>query len=470
MNIVQENTAPLEAVLKVSLSEEDYRDQVDKELRNLQKKAQMPGFRPGKVPMGIVKKMYGKSVLAEEVNKILADAVYNYIKENELNVLGNPLPDNEKANAIDWENQTEFEFHYEIGLAPEIDLELSEDIEVEYHKIKVEDDIVDNYLKDIRKRYGKMTNPGTAEAEDVLFGEFTEMEAPGKPKDEGHTHKANVYIQYLKDEELKSQLVGAKPGTTVEMDIVKAVDSETEAAAMVGVKKEELDQYSPLFRFVVESISRVEPAELNEELFKKVAPEEDIKTEEEFREHLAGQISQQYQTDADKHFKNVVMEKLVKETDLSLPESFLKKWLLDTNKDNEEITEEKVNNEFDQFADSFRWQLLENHLIKKYEIKVEPEEVNAQIEKFIRAQLKQYGQENVEQEMLDQYVKQIAANKDEVKKVYDQLFDEKLLNLFKEKLKLKEKETGFDDFVKLVTEKYKQDNGQDASGSETENQ
>ena len=465
MDIIREENGPLEAVIQINVTEEDYREQVDKELKNVQKKAQMPGFRPGKVPVGLVKKMYGQQVLAEEVNKILADSLYNYIKENELNVLGNPVPDQEKADAIDWETQKEFELHYHVGLAPEINLELSDEIQVDYHKIIVDSDIADNYIKDIRKRYGKMTNPGTAADEDVLFGEFVEMNDESTPREEGHTHKANVYIQYLKDEELKKQLTGAKPGASFVMDVNKSVGSEAEAAAMLGVKKEEIGNYNPLFRFTIESISRVDPADLDEELFKKVAPDKELKTEEEFRDFVAEQIGQQYQTDADKHFKNLVMEQILQLTKLPLPESFLKKWLLDTNK--EELTSEKIDNEFDQFADSFRWQLIENHLIKTHNLEVAPEEVNKHIEGFIKAQLKQYGQDNVEQSVLDEYVKNVAANKDEVKKIYDHLFDQKILELFKEKLKLNEIQINFDDFVKLVTEKYKQDKGATATETDT---
>ncbi len=466
MNIVQENKGPLEAVLKVELKEEDYKDQVAKELKNFQRKAQMPGFRPGKVPFGMVKKLYGKSVKAEEVNKILADAVLDYVKKNELNILGHPVPDQEKAKEIDWENQDEFEFSYHIGLSPEIDLDLSEDIEVDYYKIKVSDDIVDNYLKDIRRRFGKMTSPGVAEKDDVLFGEFTEMESEEQPKPDGQTNKANLYIQYIKDEELKNKLIGAKPGASYVMDILKALESDAEAAAMVGVKKEELANYSPLFRFTVESISRVEPAEINEELFEKAAPGKGIKTEEEFRDFIADNISQQYQGDADKHFKNLVREKLIEVTDLDLPDDFLKKWLLDANK--QELTPEQIEKDFDNFKDTFRWQLIENHLIKQNKLEVKTEEVNEHLEQYIRTQLKQYGQEDPEQSMINEFIKNITSNEEEIKKVYEHLFEKKLTELFKEKLKLKEIEISFDDFVKLVTEKYQGGQASGTKDTETE--
>ncbi|MEE4176642.1 MAG: trigger factor [Bacteroides sp.] len=455
MNIVQESTGQLEAVLKVELKEDDYREKVDKELKNLQRKAQVPGFRPGKVPMGMIRKMYGKNVLADEVNKMLVDEVYKYIKDNDLNVLGNPLPDHEAAEKIDWDNQTEFTFAYEIGLAPKVDLELTENIEVDYHRVKVSDDTLDSYILDIRKQFGKHVSPEVAEAGDVLFGEFAELDSPGQLKENGHTHKANLMIDFVKDEEVKKELIGMKIGDTVEFDLVKAVENETEAAGIIGVKKDELSNYNPMFRFTVETISRIEPAELNEELFKKAMPGEDVETEEAFRQKLSDQLSGQYQVDSDKHFRNEVMKKLLEETKLDLPETFLKKWLKDANKG--EFTAEQVDEEFPALADTFRWQLIESHLITSNHVEVTREEVTDYLGSFMRAQMRQYGQENVEQELIDGFVKNIMQNQEEIKKVYDDLFDKKLLALYKEKLKLNEVEISFDDFVKLVTEKYQAD-------------
>ncbi len=452
MHITQENIGELEALLKVELQKDDYQEKVEKELKTLQKKAQMPGFRPGKVPFGMVRKLYGKSVLVEEVNKVLVDAVYQHIKDENLNILGHPVPDHELAGRVDWEAQTDFIFHYHIGLAPEVSLELNDQIEVEYYRIKVGDEVVDKYMDDLRRRYGKMMNPGVSEEEDVLFGEFSEMLSDEEAKPEGKVNKGNLYIKFLKDEDVKSRLVGAKPGESVVMDIGKAVGSDSEIAAMIGVKKEEAGNYGPLFRFTIESISRIEPAELDEAFFEKVAPGKEIRTEEALREFVREQVSMQYQVDVDKHFRNEVMKKLLEVTDLSLPEEFLKKWLVDANKD--EVSPEQVEKEFGQFADTFRWQLIENHLIKSHDLQVSQEEVKSHLETYFRNQLKQYGQEDVDQEMINQFVNNIQSKEEEIKKVYDHLNDEKLLKLFKEKLKLKETELGFDDFVKLVSEKY----------------
>jgi trigger factor len=455
MNITQENKGNLAATLKIQLTKEDYNEKVEKALKDMQRKAQMPGFRPGKVPMGLVKKMYGKSVLADEVNKVLIDGIYDYIKENEINILGNPLPDHDKTAGIDWENQTDFEFHYDIGIAPVIDLELSDGISVEYYKIKIEDSMVEDTIKDITRRYGKMINPETSEKDDVLFGEFAELDGENNPIADGLKNKSNLFIQYIKDEETRNNLIGKKSGESVDLDIVKSVENESEMAGMLGIKKEELEQYGKNFRFTIERISRIEPAELNSDLFTKVAPETTISTEEDFREYMRNQLSKQYQADADKHFRNEAIKVIVEKANLELPEEFLKRWLLETNKDNDQITAEQVENEFVSFADSFKWQLIENHLIKSNNIEVKTEEVVAYLKDYMRIQLKQYGQENPDDEILNDFVNRIMTNKDEVKKVYDQLFDTKILELFKEKLKFEEKEVTFDEFVSIMTERYK---------------
>jgi trigger factor len=455
MNIIQENRSELEATLKIQLSQEDYQEKVDKALKEMQRKAQMPGFRPGKVPYGMVKKLYGKGVLADEVNKVLIDGIYDYIKEKEINILGNPLPDNDKVSAIDWEGQTEFEFHYDIGIAPKIDLTVSEEIAVEYYRIKIEDSMVDDTIKDITRRNGNMINPEISEKEDVLFGEFAELDGDGNVLEDGLKNKSNLYIQYLKDDETKEKLTGLKVGDSSDIDIVKSVENESEMAGMLGIKQEELSNFGKNYRFTVERISRIEPAELSEELYKKVVPESTINSEEEFKEHIREQLAKQYQADADKHFKNEAIKVIVQKANLELPEEFLKRWLLETNKENDQVTPEQVENEFVSFADSFKWQLIENHIIKENNLEVKTEEVISYLKDYMRVQLRQYGQENPEDEVLNDFVNRIMTNKEEVKKVYEQLFDTKILELFKEKLKLDEKEVTFDEFVNLMTEKYK---------------
>ena len=452
MDIVKEHLNELEATIRIKLTEEDYREQLEKELKSMQKKAQMPGFRPGKVPMGLVKKMYGKAIMAEEVNKIMTDELLKYIKDEDIEIMGGPLPDMEKTGQIDWEQDTEFEFHYLVGLKPAIELELSPEIEVDYHKIKVEDEEIDKYIEESRRRNGDFINPDVAEEDDVLMGEFAEVDEAHNPIEGGKVNRTNLFIKFIKDEDIKTQLIGAKAGTQVVMDVLKAVESETEAASMIGIKKEELAECSPVFRFTVDSISRIVPAELNEAFFEKVAPGKEIKTEEALRELVAGQISEQYQREVDRYFSNQVSEELIERAQLPLPENFLKKWLLENNK--EELTAEKIEDEFPKASDAFRWQLIESHLVKKYSIEVKPEEIKKQLELFIRAQMAQYGQTNIPQEIIDKYVQELGSKEEEVNKVYEHLVNDKLVSLYKENLGLVQKEISLEDFSNMLKEKH----------------
>jgi len=458
MNIVQEKTGELTANIKINLTPEDYQAKVEKAIKDLQKKAQMPGFRPGKVPMGLVKKMYGKSVLVEEVNKVLVDSMYDYIKENNLNILGNPLPDDTKTKNIDWDNQSEFEFWYEIGLSPEIKLELSDAINVNYHKIKVDEKTIDDTIEDVRKRNGLFIYPEVSAEEDVLAGELQEVDGNGNVLENGLKNQTNIYVQFLKDDETKNLLSGKMVGESVVIDLVKAVENETEMAGMLGIKKDELEKYGKDYLFTITSISRREPAEINEELFSKVAPDAEIKDLDAFRNYISEQISKQYQTEVDRNFRNEAIKVLLTEANLTLPEEFLKRWLVESNRDKKEITAEQVEKEFDVYGDTFKWQLIENYLIKEHKIEVGHTEVSDHLGNYMRMQLKQYGQANPEQALIDSFVARIINNKDEVKKVYDQLFDEKVLKLLKEKLNLVEKEVTFDEFLEEIREKYKNKN------------
>jgi len=453
MNIIQENTGTLEALIKIGLTQEDYRERVSKELKSLQKKAQMPGFRPGKVPFGMIQKMYGKSVLAEEINKVLTDALYAHIKDNKLNILGQPVPDRNQEELLDWDQLDGYMFTYRIGFAPEINLELGPEIMVDYHTIKVDDEMLENSLQDILRRFGKRINPGSAAAGDILNGGMQEMESEDQPKQDGHQCTTGIFIDFIRDEETKNKLIGFKPGDSIVMDLLKAVESEAEAASILKVKKEDLPAYGPLFRFTLDSITRLEPAEMNEELYEQVAPGKGIQSEEAFRELIRADIGRQYQADIDKHFRNEVRKKLIEITALPLPEDFLKVWLLDNNK--EEITEEKLDKEFDGLADVFRWQLIENHLIKTYHVDVSSQDIHDHLAAYFRAQMQQYGQDDIDEEVIRGFISNVTAKEDEVRKVSEHIFEQKLVELFKQHLSMNQVELTFDEFVALVTEKYK---------------
>ncbi len=467
MNIVQESTGELTALLKVQVEPNDYQDIVNQELKNLQKKAQMPGFRPGKVPMGLVKKMYFKNIMAEQVNKILNSSLYEYIEKENLNILGNPLPNTENDDKIDFEKQTEFEFTFDIGLSPDIDLELNDDIEVEYHKITVDDEMLQESIDTIRKQNGKMIEVETVEKEDMVDGKFEEADGEGNLLEDGLSNTSTISVGYIKDDQTKEKFIGAKVGDVLDIDIEKTFENETEMSNVLNVKKEELDQYGKNYRFTIEKITRVENAELNEELFEKIAPNKEIRDEDSFREFIRGELARNYQQEVDRNFKNDASKTIIEKLDLNLPEEFLKRWILETNAEKENVSTEQVEKDFVNQRDAFKWQLIQNHLIKKYEIKVPQEEVMAFLRQMITQQFMQYGyNQALPDDIIDNYAKTMLENKEQMRQVYDQLYDLKITDLFKEKLKLNEKEISYNDFVNEMTEKYKKLNPDTASATD----
>jgi trigger factor len=347
------------------------------------------------------------------------------------------------------------EFVWNIGLAPTVNLELSDKIEVEYHRIQVEDSVIDQQIEALSRRHGDMSNPDIVEEDDVLLCDLVELESEGVVKPEGHAHTANLFVKFVKNEEIKKQFIGKKIEDSIEMDLMKAFENETEAASIIAVKKEDFNNYGPLFRVTIKKISRLKPAELNEEFFEKVFPMKGIADEASFRKEIEGQLSLQYQAEVDRHFANEVSKTLIEEAKLELPEDFIKRWILDSPKN--ELTPEEVERDFSKYADSFRWQFIENHIIKTNGVEVGPEEVKEHVAGYIRGQFASYGAFEPDEEMVEKYTTDILKNKDELKKVYDTLFDQKLMALYKEKLKLKEVKMKFDDFVKMVEEKYKKD-------------
>ncbi len=453
MNITKEHTSELEARLKVQITEDDYREKVEKSLKDLQKKANIPGFRPGKVPSGLIKKMYFKTILLEEVNKVMSESLYDYIKSEKLPVLGSPLADQNQGMDIDWDTQKDFDFTFEIGMSPEINISLDDAIPVDYYKIKVEDKTIQDYVEDICRRNGEMAHPEVSEEDDLLFGEFVETDGNGTVKENGHSHKSNLYIKFVKDETLKKQMIGCSTGAVFTFDIIKASENEVEASSMIGLKKEELENINPVFRFTVENISRLQPAELNQALYDKVAPGLGIDSEDAFRNMVKEQVSKQFEVDSDRQFKLDAIQKLVDISGFDLPDNFLKKWLLDQNAD--QLNAQNIDEEYHKYRDTLKWQLIENKIASDNKVDVTPEEIKNHLKAFMADQMLRYGQSNVEEEMLENFAKRIMADEKEVKNAYDRLFDDKVFQLLKNKLQLNIVELTYDDFVKLVAEKHK---------------
>lgn len=448
MNISQENIDALNAVIKVELTESDYQDKVDKVLKDYRKKVNLPGFRKGHVPMGMVKKMVGPSAVVDEVNKILSESLQKYLTENKLEVLGSPLPKSGEQEKIDWENQKEFEFKYEVGLAPKFDLELTTKFKFEQYKIKVGGTDVDKYIKDVSKRYGKMTNPEKSEEEDMLFGKFEELEK-GQVKEGGITHSSIIVISEVTDKKLKAKLIGIKANDVIdELDVKKIAKNESDQAAAIGIKEAELKGVKSKFKFTVEKVNRILPALVNQELFDKIYGPNVVKSEDEFRSKVSEELKKGLTMDSERKLKSDIQAKLLEKLKLSLPDEFLKKWIVASNE--KPISKEQIESEYEEYSKGLKWQLIENKIIKNNDVKVTNEEVVNYTKELLTQQMAGMGLPTDNEDELTETANRVLQNQEEAKNIYAMVYDKKLMELYKASFKLKEKEVSYEDFVKVA--------------------
>jgi len=444
MNIIQENIDELNAVLKVKVVANDYLPKVETALKDYQKKASIPGFRPGKVPTGMIKKMYGKSIMVEEINKLLSDSLYTYLHENKIEVLGNPLP---KADSvIDWDNQQEFEFLYEMGLAPKFNVDLSPKDKFVYQTVKIDDDLVNKYVTDIAKRYGKVENVEVSGDADLLNGDFVELDANGEIVAGGIFKTGSLFLDRVKDEATKKALIGLKNDDKVVLEANTISENATDLAALLGIDKEKAESLNCKFQFTVKGVSRLAAAEINQEFFNKIYGEGTISTEEEFKAKIKDELANMFVNDSERKFYNDVVEHLMNKVNFNLPTEFLKRWIVAANE--KPVTFEQVDSEFENYSKGLKWQLIENKIIKENNLEVTKDEVVDHTKELILQQFAQMGQGPMGDEELNQTAQRVLSNQEEAKKLYEKLYGQKVMELFKTKFTLENKEVAYDDFFK----------------------
>ena len=454
MNITQEKIDDLNALLKVEVSTEDYQEKVEKTIKDHQKKMNIPGFRPGKVPTSVIKKMYGKSIMLDEINKVVIDSMYDYLGQNNIDILGNPLPNKEKSSQIDWENQTNFEFFYDLGLSPNIELKPLEELEAKLYDISVNDEVVEKYLTEVRRRYGKYTNPEEVADGDLIYCEFIELEQKGNIKEAGINYKSSIAIDLIKNKTAKKKFIGLKKEQEIELDIVKTFDNNKEVSLMLNIEESKVTELKDLFRIKVLAINRVELAPLDKELFDKVYKNDTIDTEEQLKERIKKDATLSFNSESEKLFVNDIVELLIKQTNIKLPDSFLKRWLLETN--NEKFTQEQIEKEYSIYADSLKWQLIENKILKDNNITVTQDDIKNHIKEYFRSSLPSMDETNpFPEDKLDSLADRLLENKEETKRIYDKIYDDRLKELFKSKLKIKKEQIYYEEFVKLAESKHK---------------
>jgi trigger factor len=454
MKITQEANGDLTTLVTLQVEEGDYSDQVKKTLNRYRKEANIPGFRPGKVPFGMVKKMYGEAVTADVVSNLIGEELDKYIREEKLDILGQPLPNTEKQKPVDFKNETEFTFYYDLGIKPEINLELNDKIKVTRYEIKVDDDTVDKYLEDIRLRFGEQSNPDEVADGDLVMGTITQLDDEGNALEGGIVKDLSIDLKKIKLKTIKNKFIGKKKGAKVVFNIKKAFKDDVEVASLLGITREEAEKMESDFQLEIKDISRITPAELNEELFKKVYEHDDIKTEEELRERIRRDVEESFKAEGDRKFYSDVTKELIKKTDLKLPDEFLKRWIIESNmreSEDKRISPEELNAQYDSYRDTLRWQLIEEYLVKQNELFVTEEEIRNRVKEILGLQAFG-GDMGANEEVLNQVTDSVMQNQEEVRRVSDQIIEQKMTKLFHDKIKVANKKISYDDFVKMVNE------------------
>lgn len=447
MNITKEEVNNLNAIIHIKLKEEDYAGDVNEQLSDYRKKASMPGFRPGKVPMGMIKKMYGKSVMVDTVNKKVSEALNNYIIENKLSVLGYPLPNPDKTTTIDFDKQTDFDFYFDIGLSPEFEFELTDSIKVPYYKIKITAKEVEKAIKDVKVRFGDEAHPEKAEIEDALQGKFTELDDSGEVADEGLQNDGYMRIEDVKLKTIQNKLVGKKVGDKVVFNPMKAFKDETKVKSLLNLYNGNEEKLNADYEFEVTSVIRVKEAELNEKLFKKVYPSEDINDEKEFKSRIKEDLAKHYSRDTDRQFLADTINEIIKLTALELPDEFMKRWLIESNRG--KITNEQLDEQYDSYAKTFKWQLIESKLQEQFgdKIKVSESEVRGKVKEYFKTM----GGDTESNPQIEAIVDSVLQNQEEKQRIQNDLLDEKFIKVFKDHIKIQEKEVDSEKFFEIAS-------------------
>ncbi|HEA31298.1 MAG TPA: trigger factor [Leeuwenhoekiella sp.] len=435
MNITRENTDELNAVVTVDIAKEDYNEKVQTVLQDYRKSANIPGFRKGHVPMGLVQKQYGKAILADEVNKLLQSSLQNYLTEEKLEVLGNPLPKNQ--DDLNWDEDN-FKFEFELGLSPKFELDLNPKKEITAYKIVADDKMLDNQVKTIQKQYGKIKSQDEIVEGVEVTGSFVNEDAE---VDKHSTVEVNKFADAP-----KKAFIGKKEGDTVTVNTKGLFAEDADFFTHLGLKKEEAEEKNAEVTFKIEEINLREPAELSQELFDKLYGEDAVKSVDELKAKIKEEAEAQFEQQSDQQLLNDVTETLIEETTFDLPSEFLTRWI--QNSGDEELTEKQAKAEYERSEKGLRYQLIEGKIIADNEMQITFEEIKAYAKEMIKAQMAQYGQADPEEKQLDDIAARILSNQDEVKRLSEQLMNKKLLDFFKEKVKTKTKEVSFDDFVK----------------------
>ena len=445
MKITRQEIDAQNGVLKVEIAAADYQNKVKAALEKYRKTAKIPGFRPGHVPAGLIQKQYGKSVLLEELNKLTNDAIYRYVIDEKLDILGNPLPiENGVEGSFD--EPADFIFSYEIGYSPVFELPISSKTKMEYNTVKIDKKLLSKQTEDLRRRYGKLISSDEVTAKDMVMGKFEELDANGV-KEDGINHSTTISMEFLENKAGTQLLVGKKVNDTFELDLSMVSKGPEDAAAMLGIAPDVYASLTSKFQFTINDIKRMEMAELNEELFQKLFGDE-VKTEEEMSKRIEADLSRMFEEDADRLFTKKVFDLVISETQMNFPEAFLKRWIKSSSE--KPVSDEDLDREFDAYLNSLKWQLIQTKIFKDNNIQLTNEEVINYTKSLVLGNYAQYGLPAPDDAELTDTAKRLLQNKEQANGIYDRLAEAKLTTFFKSTVSMTKKELAYDDFVALA--------------------
>lgn len=449
MKISFENPDKVNGLLTLTVEEADYKENVEKTLKNYRKKANVPGFRPGMVPMGMIKRQFGTTAKVDEINKLLGEQIYKYVKDNNIQMLGEPLP-SDKQEPVDMEKEAPYTFMFDIAVAPEFKAELTGDDTIDYYTITVDDKIIDQQIDVFASRAGHYDKVEDYQANDMLKGDIRELDENGNTKEGGITVEGAVLMpEYIKVEDQKKLFDGAKLGDIITFNPKKAYpESDIEVSSLLKMKKEEVADLTADFSYQITEISRYVKAEVNQELFDQVYGKDVIKDEKDFREKIAEGLKAQFDVDSDFKFIQDVRKYLVDKVGaLTYPDALLKRIMLNNNKDK---GEEFVEKNYEQSIKELTWHLIKEQLVKANGIKIEDADIEETAKEAAKAQFAQYGMNNIPEEYIENYAKDMLKKREYIDSFVDRSIDRKLTEILKNVVKLENKTATLEEFNKMM--------------------
>lgn len=453
MKVSQEKTGDLTALIKIEIEENDYQEKVEKQLKEQRKRMSVPGFRPGQVPFSMVKKMYETPVRAQEIERLMSENLYKYIDDNKVKVLGSPLANDEKTPKIDWEKDKSYTFYFDIALQPEFDVDLKK-IKTTLYDVQPTDETLEKFVEDIRLRYGKLENPETVADKDMLYGHLEELNEDGTKKEGGVDTNATIFVDRIALATIKKKFEGKKKGATIKFQPHKAFKDPQQLATVLHKTVEEVKEFTSDCSYTIDTIQRMNMAEMNQEFFDRAYKDKGIKTEEEFRNAAKEDLCATYKRESANFFLNKASEELVSKVKIDLPEEFLKRWMVETSED--KLAKEDVEENFDRYADGIKWQLIEGKLAEAHSLEVKEQDV---VDYYKNELLPNYfpmmpgmteEQQKESDERMDKMAHDMLNEREQTRQVYNFLLDRQLTQCLKDNTSVTTKTLTMDEFVKEV--------------------